>query len=668
MLRDYVDSPRSAQEIGDLLTMAGFELEEITEADGEPVLDVNIMANRGDGASVIGMARELIAKDPQSRPTALFERAALRFPRPDTAAPSVPAKVDIQSSDCGRYACRIFVNLTNGDSPEWLRRRLTQIGQRPISLLVDLTNYVMIETGQPLHAFDLDKLPAGEVVIRQANAGEKLTTLDGNEHELRPDQMMICDATRPIAVAGVMGGLDTEVSATTTRCLLESAHFDHQSVRRTRKQLGLQTEASYRFERYVDPDQVVAALNRFADLLAQSSPEATADGLIDVYPSPRAAMTLKLRMARTVKLLGMAVSRDEAKSYLTALGFGVNEAGDDEFAVTPPSWRNDVLREDDLIEEIGRIHGYEKIPEADPIGSTPAGGAHGFEAMLDKVREVMLRAGYDQMMTFTLRDVHPLDAPGERIRVRTPHSPEIALLRNCLLPSLADSFHRNGIRDLHLFEIGRVFPESGERTDLAIMSSGRFESPSWRPVDESSADFFTVRGAVEQIARSLGAEAQFSEGTDERFHPTRQASIRIGGVRAGTVGQIHPDMAEAAELPADTVMADVNLSALADVAGGAFVWRPVSRHPATRRDIAIVIPKTVAYADLDSAIRQAGGEVLERHWLFDVYEGKGIPEGSHSLAFAVQMRKADSTFTDEEANQVRDAIVAALVEQGAQPR
>lgn len=262
MLREFVTTPLSCEEIGDLLTMTGFELEEIFEAEGEKVLDINITANRGDGASVLGLSRELLAKDPQAQPTELYRRFVEGCPVGDESTPLAGFRVLVETPDCGRFTGRIFEGVTNGDSPDWLQKRLRQIGQRPISLLVDLTNLVMMETGQPMHAYDLDLLASRTILVRPARRGEKVTTLDGVERNLEPWMMMICDEKKPIGVAGVMGGADTEVSAGTTRCFLESAHFDHRSVRKTRKALGMHTEASYRFERFVDPEGPVRAMNR----------------------------------------------------------------------------------------------------------------------------------------------------------------------------------------------------------------------------------------------------------------------------------------------------------------------------------------------------------------------------------------------------------------------
>ncbi len=671
MFRDMVETPMSAEEIGDLLTMTGFELEEIVEVEGEKVLDVNVMANRGDGASVLGLAREVLAKDTQARPTPLYTRLSEGCPLGDEGAPDGGrlTSVQIETPDCTRYACRVFEGLTNGEAPGWVQERLRKVGQRPISMLVDLTNYVMLETGQPLHAFDMDTLREGRIVVRQAQTGERMATLDGQEHELGPTDCMICDAERPVAVAGVMGGGDTEVSATTTRCLLESAHFDHRSVRRTRKRLGLQTDASYRFERYADPEGVVRALNRFAELLAEAMGVRPVPGVVDVYPAPPVRPTLRLRRDRAVRLLGMDVAADEIERSLLALGNRV-ERGGDEFQVTPPSWRIDLEREDDLVEEVGRVYGYEKIPEALPAGSTGIGGPKGAEALTDRLREEALRCGLDQTLSHSLGDLHPLDAPGKRVTVRNPHSPEMAHLRNSTLPCLAENARRNGGRDVHLFEAGRVFRDGQETVALGVLSTGGLDAPSWGGRAAQTADFFTLKAVVERLLDVAGVEATLEPGGgDPRLHPTRQATVRAAGTgqSLGLIGQVHPDVAEGLDLPATTFVAELDLTGLATSAQGELHYRPVHRTPAARRDIAIAIEKAVPFKHIEETLVAACGDVLERHWLFDVYEGKGIEPGQHSLAIALQFRKA-GTFTDEEANQVRDAAVAALEALGAKLR
>src|SRR5579871_587550 len=347
MLLDYIVTDRSAVEIGDLLTMAGFELEGIEEVEDDHVLDIKVCSNRGDGLSVMGLAREVLAKLPEASPTELYERALRHFERPDDTTPSklgVPVAIDTEA--CSRFAYRGFTGVRNGEAPALIQKRLRQAGQRPISLFVDLTNYVMLELGQPLHAYDLDKLRGPLIQVRSAKPGEKLTTLNGVEHKLAADQMMICDQRGAIGVAGVMGGADTEVDAGTTRVLLEAAHFVNTSVRKTRKQLGLNTDASYRFERSVDPEGVVGALNRVRELLEDlGHGEWPVEGVTDVYPRPPAPPSVRLRLWRAHMLLGMEVTDEEAQGYLGRLGFQL-DGGDGDYDVTPPTWRPDITREE----------------------------------------------------------------------------------------------------------------------------------------------------------------------------------------------------------------------------------------------------------------------------------------------------------------------------------
>lgn len=671
MLRDFVETSMTAEEIGNLLTMTGFELEEITEVHGEKVLDVNITANRGDGASVIGMVREVLAKDESAKPTELYLRAINGFPTSDRESRDVWAKasIAIETVNCRRFSARVFEGVTNGTSPAWLQDRLTKIGQRPISLLVDLTNYVMLETGQPMHAYDLDTLAGDHLVARQAISGEELRTLDGQDHKLNPNQMVIADGDRVVGAAGIMGGEETEVSASTTRCLLEAAHFVNTSVRKTRKEMGLQTDASYRFERHVDPEGTVSALNRFAELLAESGGPNPVHGVIDIYPNKSERTKVTVRIDRACRLLGLDISIRQAQAYLTRLGFEILSSDDNILTVAAPTWRIDVLREEDVIEEIGRIHGYEKIPEINPEGTTGRGGVHGIYRMVDDAVNSMFRDGFVQSFSHTLGDTHPLDALGmERTILRNPHSPEMAHLRNSHLPNLCATVLRNGQDNVHTFEVGKLHKSDSEWHGLGIISCGVFESESWRDTDPTKADFFTLKGVIENLGERLNRSIALEPSSqDERFHPTRQASLKSGGRAVGVIGQIHPSVAEKTNLPEHATMAEINLNDLFQAKSTGDTFSSLSRNPAVRRDIAFVIDKSVAYSRIEESIRATSADVLEKMWLFDVYDGKGIPEGQHSLAIALQFRK-QGNFTDEEANQVRDQIVAGLESLGAKLR
>jgi len=679
MLRDFVQTDLDAQQIGDLLTMAGFELEGIEEVEGEPVLDIKVVSNRGDGLSVFGLSREVLAKDLRATATDLYWSAVSRFtveratsPNPQPLALHADVAT-IESGECNRFACRAFVGVpAASQSPDWMQKRLRQSGMRPISLLVDLTNYVMLELGQPLHAFDREKLTGGRIVVREARPGERLTTLNGEEHELA-GQMMICDAERPVGVPGVMGGLDTEVTDQTKVVLLESANFRNTTVRRTRKQLGLNTEASYRFERSVDPEGVVGAVRRFTELLLDAAPSVQVSNVVDLYPGREERTKVQLRVPRASRLLGMEITSDQAEEYLQRLGMDIARDGD-VLTVTPPSWRPDIVREEDLVEELGRVHGYERIPERLPEGTTTLGGPQGEFLMMDALREAAVRAGFIQMVSHSLRDFHPLDVSTEdRIGPRVPASPEHAILRDSLLPSLADAAQRNGGRNLHLFEMGRTFRRSTdgyeERTKLAFLSTGDLVPTDRKGAVVPQADFFSLKGAVVATFGNVGVALELTpESLDARLHPTRQAQVVAGGVVVGVLGQIHPDVAEALKLPEATLLAEFDVLAALEASSPELRLRQISRNPAVRRDISLLIDKSVAYSEIEQAVQSACGDVLERQWLFDVFEGSSLPEGKHSLGVAMQLRKIGANFTDEEANQVREQAVAALTALGGTTR
>lgn len=670
MMREFVQTKLTAREIADLLTMTGFEMESIDVVEGEVVLDINIMANRGDGASVFGLAREILAKDPDAQPTELYLQAANRFTREEEQARSIWEKtsVVVESENCTRFACRLFEGVTNGESPEWLQARLRRIGQRPISLLVDLANYVMFEVGQPLHTFDFDTLAGHRIIVRQANQGERFTTLDETDHELRTNHLMVCDEKQPAGVAGVMGGLKSEASATTTRCLLESAHFDSQSIRKTRKQLGLNTEASYRFERHVDPCGVVAALNRFADLLEQCGGPKPVPGVIDVWPRKPESKTVTLRMNRCDRLLGMAVPPEQAAEYLTKLGFEVAPVGPRTFEVTPPTWRIDVVREDDLIEEVGRVHGYQHIPEILPIGQTPLGGSHGTDRFVELATEFMLRVGFDESVSHSLGDRHPLDSEGGTVKVLDPHSPDMAQLRNSLLPHLARAAAKNGGANFARFEVGRVFQPEAESLHLAAIAHGVTRQPHWQAAPGQDYDFFALKGITERLFESLGAKVAFRETKDARFHPTRCAAVFSGENQVGILGELHPDKCDDSGISARTVAFELFLSQSESFEKVEMTFVSLSKNPAARRDVSAVFSKKVAFEEIEQAIRNARMELLEKFWLFDVYEGAGVEEGSRSLSFGLQIRKFGANLTDVEANAVRDQFVAVLESVGGQLR
>lgn len=667
-LNDYVRAQASANEIAATLTMLGLEVEEIESSDIGPVLVFKVTPNRGDCLSILGLARELAAKDPAKyAPTELFAQAVHGFALGDESKRLPDTLVTIEDLElCPAYGARLFESIPFKPSGDKIRARLVAGGMRPISVVVDTTNYVMIELGQPLHAFDRDNLTEGRIVVRRARSGETMRTLDDMDRALDDQMLVICDAARPVAIAGVMGGADSEVSANTKNVLLESAHFSPASIRRTRTRLGMNTDASYRFERFVDPQGVQRALNRFAMLLAEQTGVSPVEGTCLVsapFHEPRA---IKVRESRWTALLGMSVPRAAAGSSLVALGFNVTEDQDGLMA-TAPSWRSDIGFEEDLIEEIGRLWGYDEIPEALPSGATPVGGEFGKSAFVSSVRRAALRLGFTEVLTHSLRDTSPLDL-GRGPLVRNPVSPELAMLRPSLLPGVAEAAARNRGRNLQLFEIGRVFTSESERTHLAMLIAGRLMDDHWSGGPPPPADFFALKGHIERLGDLSQAQIEFKPLDDPRFHPGRQAGLTAGGQDLGCMGQVLPDVAEALDIPKETFVAEIDLDVFAAGRTDSIRYAPISAFPSVRRDMALLVPKFVPYGAIEAAIRNELGSLAERIWPFDIFRSEDMPEDMHSIAVAVVLRRSDRTLTDEEANEARERAVSALKALGARLR
>ena len=668
-LKEFVETEAECDEVGATLTMLGIELEGIEDSALGPVLDIKVTPNRGDCLSVLGLARELCAKDcNRYKPTPLMLECVKGWMRGDKSETPESASVEILEPDlCPRYGARIWKGIKPCASSEWIQKRLLACGMRPISVVVDTTNYVMLELGQPLHAFDYSRLAEGRIVVRCAEPGERITTLDGTERKLREDMLMICDAGRPVAIAGVMGGEATEVGDGTTSLLLESAHFDPVSIRRTRRALALNTDASYRFERYVDPEGVIRALNRFAELLKEQTGADCLPGVIDVYPKPPRAGKIRVRKRRWNMLLGMEVPAEAAATSLQALGCRVAEV-DGALDVAPPSWRADLGIEDDLVEEIGRVWGYEKIPEKLPAGTTTQGGESPQTAFRSRIRECMIRLGFAETVAHSLRDRSPLDPECERIEVRNPTAPETALLRCSILPGLAETAAKNRGMPVFIFEVGRVFQDNDESISVGFLMSGPLSPDHWTGDGAPIADYFAAKGVVNELFAAVSRKAEFQESDDSRFHPARQASVYLGGKRIGLFGEISVEAAEKLDVPIKAVIGEMNIDAMRLAPEEPKIYRPISPYPAVKRDLAMAVGKDVPYGQLEQAVRDAAGELLESIRLFDVYEDDSLGDGFHGIAISVVLRHSNRTLTDEEANEVRERAFEALKALGATRR
>jgi len=556
-------------------------------------------------------------------------------------------------------------------SPPWLQQRLEAAGVRPINNIVDVTNYVMLEIGQPMHAFDFERLAQRRIVVRRARAKESIRTLDGVDRRLDEDMLVIADAERPIAVGGVMGGADSEISTATTTIALESAYFEPTSVRRTSKRLGLKTEASARFERGGDVELPATAIARAAELFAQIGAATPVSPTVDQYPAPRERRQLQLRSSRIARLLGQVVPADDVPRYLAPLGFEVVASnGDGTWDVTVPSFRVDVLREEDLIEEVGRHYGFDRLPVRFPPLEAAQAPPDPIVVRDRLIRQTLTAAGFSEAMTFAFIERHaalPFCEPAvEPTAIQNPLSEKFAVLRPSLLPGLIDSCahnRRRGRKDIQLFEIGSRFGSSGEGRAVAFAWMGAATLPHWSGASRS-VDFFDAKGTVELLCRAFGAGAiDVAPSHATYLARGRAAEVSSGGTRLGLVGQLVPTIGEARGLVAgeDVYVGEIDLEALARVAAGDNLRaQSLPRYPSIVRDISIVVDETLPAAAVRGTIRATAPFTLVSISEFDRYQGKGVPEGRVSLSLRLTFRDLDRTLTDDEVQAATERIVDAL--------
>ncbi len=640
------------------------------------VLEVNVTPNRPDALSHLGIAREVAAA---TGAAVAYPDARLRQQAPPASA---SLRVSIEAPDrCYRYAARVVEGVRIGPSPAWLRQRLEACGVRSISNVVDATNFVLLERGQPLHAFDLDKVAGAEIVVRMARVGEKMVTLDGVERTLSPDDLVIADRDRASALAGVMGGGDSEISPGTTRVLIESAWFEPTGVRRTARRHALHTEASHRFERGVDPEGVVAALDRCAAMVAELSGGKVLRGAVDVHPHRRRPVDVVLHWARPGEILGMPVSRKEARIALLALGFELRASGAKNGKFRVPSWRLDVTREEDLVEEIVRLRGYDAIPETLPsiVSDTPALPLAA--QIIERTRLALEGAGFSEAVNFSFvapGDLTPLGPGNGRtgIPLRNPISADLAVMRSSLVPSLLKVLaynRRQRVEDARLYEIASTYHPRGEgavddapaleELHLSGVATGRRHPVGWSAGGDS-IDFHDVKGALEAVLETLGVEGvRFVPGGGTWLHPRSAATMEWtapdgGVVPLGVVGEIHPRVAAAFDLSRGVLAFDLSLEALNRAARLLTGHAGVPRFPAVLRDLAVVVANEVEARSVLDGVRAE--PLVEDVTLFDVYKGAPIPDGKKNLAMAIRYRAADRTLTDSEADGAHARIVERL--------
>ncbi len=672
-LRELTGTKLSPEEIRDRLTNVGLAVDAVEARGEDSVIDVEVPSNRGDCLSHLGIAREL----------AVIEKSKVESPKSKVESvegkTSEFASVEIRDPDlCPRYSARVVRGVKIGPSPEWLVKKLESIGQRPINNVADITNFVLHEFGQPLHAFDLAKLAEKSIVVRRATSGEMLKTLDGVERKLDSEMLVIADAQRAVAVGGVMGGEESEISDSTTDVLIESAYFNAASVRRTAKLLGLHTEASHRFERGTNPEGVLAALNRCVSLICELAGGKATEDAIDVYPNPAQTRSAKLRPERIEAITSLQVGENEAKRILASLGFTLRAEHDAALTFDVPAWRHDVAIEEDLVEEVARHTGYDNIKTALPPASF-AGEYHFSEKRKRALRLALKAEGFDEAISLSFTEltndfelIPAFANQSDLVTLSNPIIEEASRMRQTLLPGLLNAVRHNlnhGMRDICLFETGRVFTAASdeselpnEREALALVATGGIVEAG-RAQAARELDFFDVKGALESAIEAMNLpRATFAAASVKHLRPGQSAAIRANGTLIGSIGRLAEVVAAAYKFRQPVFVAELDLTTLLEMDEQPVLYSPLPRFPSIVRDVSLLVDRQVSAGELiASATHQSGPHFIAANFV-GTYEGEGIADNKRSVTLRFEYRAPDRTLRDEEIDDVHWSIVKALQE------
>lgn len=666
-LKDYVDVQESSEKLKEDLSMIGLLVETVSEAQGSSVLEVEVTSNRPDCLSYIGIAREI---------SALYRRPLKNPPVQETLSVSpeaIPYGIEIRDENlCPRYAGIVMDGIKIADSPQWMQRRLEAGGMRPLNNIVDITNYVLLEMGHPLHAFDFDILRQGKIVVARAKTGARMKTLDDADRELDGEMLMINDGEGPVAIAGVMGGLNSEISRSTSRVLIESAYFQPASVRRTSRKLGLSTEASYRFERGADWDNIVPAIARTCYLIEKIAGGRIAGSLQDVYPKKIEPVRIMLHQAHVVSLLGVQLTADFIESTLLRLGFKLEKQGTGAWEVTCPTCRADMELEADLIEELARFYGYQNIPSILP--PSKAAGTHSpIYGLENSIRNILIGQGYSEALnlSFASESDH-LEFPspeGGRVAIQNPLTEDTQYMRTTLAPALVRSAKRNFNFDqrlIRLFEIGKVYspgPDGtpGERNTLGILGTGGFAGQNWANPSPDYG-FFHLKGLIEVLMQGLRIRSFKIKPTMavSWLNPRDAATLEIGDECVGFLGSLSPVLQDKYKLRQPVCLAEMDFERLAKYAFSPMTYTSLPKYPAVERDMSIVISRNTAYNAIYEGIDGLKIPELTGIDLIDVYEGEKIPSGSVSLTLRLCFQDRERTLTVDRVQDFVDTILSFL--------
>jgi len=660
--------------------------EELIEALGldDTMVEIDLTPNRPDCTSVIGVAREVGGYFGRkvSRPV---DRSSL----PVLDGSGTMVKVDINEPElCPRYAARKLTGATIGPSPKWMQQRLLTVGMRPINNIVDITNYVMMETGQPLHAFDFAKIRGGRIVVRCPSPEEKtFATLDNTVRNLEPDMLMICDAEHPVAVAGIMGGLDSEVSDETNEILLESACFNPVSIRRTARKLNIPSEASYRFERGVDPNGADVAMERAVQLMVKYAGAQVEEGGVDSYPGRKDELVLSLRIQKVCDLLGIEISGEEIANYLESIDFAAQPEADGVIMVNVPSFRVDIEREVDLVEEIARLVGYNDIPTSMPMLSMDYPKRDPLRSLRHRIANILISRGFSEAINYSFTSESYLDILGipadddrrKLTRILNPLSEEQGVMRPMLLPGLLENVRHNINRqktDISLFEIGKVFIQNEQEKQpaeatffCAVMSGQRYPGSVPLYFSGSQADIFDVKGIAQTLMETLsvmGSDGNISfqaqEGVGQPYCEQGDSILILNGQQQiGMMGKVTDQVLKDFGIKQDVFFLDLDLSSLVVMKSTPKVFHQLPRYPSVKRDVALVVGEDVPAGELLQTVNEMQVATVESVELFDIYKGKPIEEGLKSVALSVTYRSAEKTLDDETVDSTHEKIVNSLM-------
>ena len=642
----------------------------------DTIIDINLTPNRSDCLSMLGIAREIAA----------LQNTQIRYP--DISLPEAKGNISEKTSvtvdapdHCPRYGARLIEDITVAPSPFWLQDRLMSIGLRPINNVVDITNYIMMETGQPLHAFDFDRLSHLRIVVRLAISGESFITLDQKIHDLTDEMLMICDGEKPVALAGIMGGLNSEIEKDTKHVLIESACFNPITIRKASKKLGITSEASHRFERGVDPNVTITALNRAAQLLVNITKGKLIQGTIDQYPKPVSSLRIQLSTAKTNRLLGTHLHQDEIRNVLKSIEFEVNSLDNDTLEVIPPTFRVDIDRPVDLMEEVARLWGYNNISTTYPLIPAKAKPVNRHLHLRNRMKNILCGLGFSEIITYSFIDprsfnrlrIEPDDPLRNTVMILNPLSETQGVMRTSLIPGLLDTASRNiaqQVKTLKLFEIGHIFIQTQkdhqpqEVEMMAGIWTGARDDICWTG-PQTDCDYYDIKGSVEKLFEWLGIDfVTFTRMPEEQCRYMtygHTALIQVNNESMGRIGKIHSTVLDAYDLKQPAFIFEINLNRLMDYIPNQKQIKSVSIYPAISRDVTLIIDKHIESQAIIDHIRAHNEALIENQFLFDVYEGGSIPSLKKSLSFRITYRAYDETLEDDKVNQIHANLTKKLL-------